>query len=182
MSSERIPRRSFLKNSTLAASSIALSSAGVARGFPANEKVVLGVIGIRGRGLGLAQGFSKNGAGIAYLCDVDSNLFADRLKSIASLQGKAPQAVKDYRAILDDGTVDAVVVATPDHWHAPPTIQACQSGKDVYVEKPVAHNVREGRKMIEAARKYKRIVQVGTQARSGPYVQRAAEYIRKRVL
>jgi predicted dehydrogenase len=178
MGIDRIPRRGFLKNSAIAASTVALGSAPIARGFPANEKIVLGVIGIRGRGLGLAQALAKDGAGIAYLCDVDSNLFADRLKSVASLQGQAPAAVKDYRAILDDRAVDAVVVATPDHWHALPTIHACQAGKDVYVEKPVAHNIWEGQKMIEAARKHQRIVQVGMQARSGPYVHKAIDYIR----
>ena len=178
MSAQRIPRRTFLKCSTVAASSIALGSAQVAHGFPANEKAVLGVIGIRGRGAALAQGFAREGARIASLCDVDSSLFADRLKAVAALQGKTPETVKDYRAILDDHSVDAVVVATPDHWHALPTIHACQAGKDVYVEKPVAHNVREGQKMIAAARKYERIVQVGTQARSGPYVHKAVDYIR----
>lgn len=177
MATGRIPRRTFLKSSAIAASAVALSSPKV-RGYAANEKVVLGVIGIRGRGLGLAQGFAKDGAAIAYLCDVDEGLFPDRLKSIASLQSKAPAAARDYRTILDDKSVDAVVVATPDHWHALPSIQACQAGKDVYVEKPVAHNIREGQRMIEAARKHQRIVQVGTQARSGPYVHKALAYIR----
>ena len=82
--------------------------------------------------------------------------------------GRTPKAVQDFRKVLDDKGVDAVVIATPDHWHAPATIWACQAGKDVYVEKPPTHNCWEGRKMIEAARKYQRIVQVGTQNRSTP--------------
>ena len=92
-------------------------------------------------------------------------------------QGSAPQGVQDYRQVLDDKSVDAVIVATPDHWHALATIRACQAGKDVYVEKPPSHNCWEGRKMIEAARKYNRIVQVGTQNRSAPYCMAARKYI-----
>ena len=91
--------------------------------------------------------------------------------------GQAPQGSQDYRRVLDDKSVDAVIVATPDHWHALATIRACQAGKDVYVEKPPSHNCWEGRKMIEAARKYNRIVQVGTQNRSAPYAMAARQYI-----
>ena len=99
------------------------------------------------------------------------------MAGIEKAQGKAPKTVQDFRRILDDRSVDAVVIATPDHWHAPATIWACQAGKDVYVEKPASHSAWEGRMMVEAARKYKRIVQLGTQSRSAPYVLAAKRYI-----
>ncbi|MBI4606311.1 MAG: Gfo/Idh/MocA family oxidoreductase, partial [Planctomycetes bacterium] len=96
--------------------------------------------------------------------------------------GRAPGRVLEMRRVLDDGAVDAVIVATPDHWHALATVRACQAGKHVYVEKPPSHNVWEGRKMVEAARKHKRVVQVGTQNRSAPYNLKALEYIRSGAL
>ena len=92
--------------------------------------------------------------------------------------GKAPQVEKDFRRLLDDKSIDAVTIATPDHWHALLTVLACQAGKDVYVEKPASHNVVEGRRMVEAARKYNRVVQLGTQRRSTPHVQEAIEHVR----
>jgi predicted dehydrogenase len=117
---------------------------------------------------------------IAYVCDVDSR--AGRLgravKIVEKLKGRKPKAVSDFRRILDDKSVDALFNCTPDHWHALPTVLACQAGKDVYVEKPASYDVWEGRKMVEAARKYKRIVQMGNQSRSAPYTQKAVAYIR----
>ena len=94
----------------------------------------------------------------------------------------APPIEKDFRRLLDDKTIDAVAIATPDHWHAMLTVLACQAGKDVYVEKPASHNVVEGRRMVEAARKYNRIVQLGTQRRSTPHVQEAIEHVRSGAL
>jgi predicted dehydrogenase len=103
---------------------------------------------------------------------------AEAAKVAEKAQGVAPKTVMDFRRTLEDADVDALVVATPDHWHAVPTILGCQAGKDVYVEKPVSHNIWEGRKMVQAARRYERIVQVGTQTRSAPYAAQAADYIR----
>ncbi|OHB67757.1 MAG: hypothetical protein A2V70_20360 [Planctomycetes bacterium RBG_13_63_9] len=112
------------------------------------------------------------------MCDVDSNLFASRAKAIAEGQGgRQPKCVQDFRKALEDDSVDAIVSATPDHWHAPSTVWACQAGKDVYVEKPASHNCWEGRKMVEAARRYERIVQLGTQNRSAAYNLEAKKYI-----
>jgi predicted dehydrogenase len=140
--------------------------------FGANERVTLGIMGLHGRGKALAQVFSSlPDAQIKYVCDVDSSVLPAATSLVASKQGKAPEVVGDFRHILDDKGVDALVVATPDHWHALATIHACQAGKDVYVEKPCSHNVAEGRRMIEAARYYNRIVQVGTQRRSNPFFQ-----------
>jgi predicted dehydrogenase len=138
----------------------------------ANERVTLGIMGVNGRGRALAQGFAALAdAQIKYVCDVDSRVIPKVAGLIASKQGKAPEAIGDFRRILDDKAVDGLIVATPDHWHALATILACQAGKDVYVEKPCSHNVAEGRRMIEAARHYDRVVQVGTQRRSSPFFQ-----------
>jgi predicted dehydrogenase len=126
----------------------------------------------------LAQCFTKRAdAEIAYLCDPDSRRFARARKVVEETQHKSPKLVQDFRRVLDDGSVDALINATPDHWHGLGTIMACQAGKDVYVEKPLAHNIWEGRRMVEAARKYNRVVQVGMQSRSAPYVHKARQYI-----
>jgi predicted dehydrogenase len=160
-------------------STAALAALGTARAArSANETVVLGFMGVRGRGQDLIKGFARrDDVEIAYLADVDTRILPDRARITQQLRGHAPQTVQDFRRVLDDKSVDALVIATPDHWHALGTIWACQAGKDVYVEKPVSHSIWEGRQMIEAARKYKRVVQVGTQNRSAPYVQEAIDYI-----
>jgi predicted dehydrogenase len=114
----------------------------------------------------------------AYVCDVDADRMAKAAKEVETISGKAPKSVKDLRRILEDKSVDAVVIATPDHWHAPATILACDAGKHVYVEKPCCHNIREGRLMIEAARRHQRVVQTGTQSRSTEHVMKAMELLR----
>jgi len=179
-----IHRRQFLARSgavasgTVAGASL-LAITRSAGAVSPNEKIVLAIVGIRGRGNQLAGDFAaRDDCHVAYLCDVDSRLFASRAKSIAQRQGgPPPKCVQDFRKMLDDKSVDAIVVATPDHWHALATIWGCQAGKDVYVEKPASHNPWEGRKMVEAARKYRRIVQLGTQTRSAPYFLAAKKYI-----
>jgi predicted dehydrogenase len=181
----KINRREFLDRSRSAGLAVAgmtiLSNAASVRGAPAADKIVLGVVGIRGRGAGLAPAFAaRRDCEVAYLCDVDSNLFASRAKSVADAQGgKTPKCVQDFRKVLDDKSVDAMVIATPDHWHVPAALWSCQAGKDVYVEKPLSHNCWEGRKLVEVARKNKRIVQVGTQNRSAPYNMAAKKYIQE---
>jgi predicted dehydrogenase len=140
--------------------------------FGANERVTLGIMGVNGRGRALAQEFAGlPDAQIKYVCDVDSRVLPRIVELVAGKQEKTPETVGDFRRILDDKGVDGLVVATPDHWHALATILACQAGKDVYVEKPCSHNVVEGRRMIDAARHYNRVVQVGTQRRSSPFFQ-----------
>jgi len=179
-----LSRREFLQRSKgtslgLAAGVAILSNAESVRAAPAAERIILAAVGVRGRGAHLAQGFLERGdCRYAYVCDVDSSLFASRAKAIAERQGgREPKCVQDFRKALDDPSVDAVIVATPDHWHAPATVWACQAGKDVYVEKPATHSCWEGRKMVEAARKYRRVVQVGTQNRSAPYNIEAKKFI-----
>lgn len=176
-------RREFLghtRNTAIGATAVGtlVSSAKTSRATSANEKVTLAVVGIRGRGNQLSQGFlQRDDCEIAYLCDVNASLFDSRSKMVAEMQGKTPKCVQDFRRALDDETVDAIIVATPDHWHAPATVWGCQAGKDVYVEKPASHSLWEGQKMVEAARKYRRIVQVGTQNRSAPYNMAAKRFI-----
>ncbi len=195
-----INRREFLARSKktslgLAAGTTILANSASVRGAPANEKIVMGAIGIRGRGYPLMMGFAQRpDCEMAYLCDVDTKMFhsmppagymtqvdkslhGTRFEGIEKAQGKAPKCVQDFRQVLDDKSVDALVIATPDHWHAIPTVWGCQAGKDVYVEKPPTHTLWEGLKMVEAARKHKQIVQVGTQSRSAPYMIAAKKYI-----
>jgi predicted dehydrogenase len=166
-------RRHFLHASL--ASLSALTVAGCAR---ANDKIRVAVLGLRNRGKDLLKGFSSfENVEIAYLCDPDLNVASSALK-IVPKERREPKIVQDLRKVFDDKKVDAVAVATPDHWHALATVWACQADKHVYVEKPISHNLIEGRRMVEAARRYKRVVQVGTQRRSAGYLARAAEFIR----
>jgi predicted dehydrogenase len=170
----RAPRRHFLFGS-LAAAAAGLSPRPA---YSAAETVTVGFMGVRGRGHDLIKYFAQRpDVEIAYLADVDTRLLDGRAKEVETLRGHRPKTVGDVRRVLDDKSVDALVIATPDHWHALGTIWACQAGKDVYVEKPTSHNIWESRKMIEAARKYGRIVQVGAQCRSAPYVTAALEYL-----
>ncbi len=175
-------RRSFLQRTAAAAAGLAGTAALAtprARAASPNEKIVIGVMGTGGRGTWLLENdlLARPDVEIAYLCDVDETVLARAVAATESRQGKRPKVVKDFRRILDDD-VQAVFNVTPDHWHALGTILACQARKDVYVEKPASHTPWEGRKMVDAARKYDRVVQVGTQTRSGPYTMQAVEFLR----
>jgi predicted dehydrogenase len=174
-------RRSFLSGSAKTGLGLAAASAlqplGPARAS-ALDTLVLAMVGVRGRGASLARDFAaRSDCKVAYIADVDLNVAAERAKTVEQVQEGAPKVVQDLRRALDDKSVDAVVIATPDHWHALATVWACQAGKHVYVEKPASHSIWEGRKMVEAARKYNRVVQVGLQNRSAPYNREAKEYI-----
>ncbi len=172
-----IKRRDFLTSSLGGAA--ALSALPAQKTVSANDRIVVGVMGVGGRGTHLVELFaSMPEVELAYLCDVNERRFERALERVEPYQKKTPEMVKDFRRILDDPRVNALVNATPDHWHGLGTIMACQAGKDVYVEKPLSHNIFEGKKMIEAARKYKRVVQVGTQTRSCDYAKKAVKYIR----
>jgi len=172
-----LDRRTFLG---AGAAGLIASAAGAARAKAApSERVRVAVIGVRGRGVDLAKAFaSAPGSQVVALCDVDEAAFAKPLKAVADAGGAPPRVERDFRKILDDRGVDAVAVATPDHWHALMTVMACQAGKDVYGEKPASHNVVEGRRAVEAARKYDRVVQLGTQRRSMTHVRDAVETVR----
>ncbi len=173
-----ISRRSFTTTTSLAAAAVV--AGGARRVLGANDRVVLASIGIRGQGNALKQGFARlPGVEIKTLCDVDENLFASRANDpeLAGLTTFKPGYQKDLRRLLEDKDVDGVIVATPNHWHALATIWALQAGKHVYVEKPSSYTLWEGRQMVEAARRYGKLVQVGTMNRSRPAVRQAIEFL-----
>jgi predicted dehydrogenase len=178
---ENLDRRAFIKRSTVVSAGAMVGPSlfgktGEKRG--PNSQIRVAVIGIRSRGKDHYRALSKiPGVTIATLCDIDQRLFAEAVSEVEQLTGHQPDIQTEFRKVLEDKNIDAVTIATPNHWHALQTIWACQAGKDVYVEKPVSHTVEEGRKMVEAARKYNRVVQTGTQARSHPTVIRALEFI-----
>ena len=171
-------RRTFLHGSA-AATALALSQDAPARANRSpNDRVTVCVMGVRGRGGSLLKTFSAlPDVDVKYVCDLDESVLAGGVSQAAAITGRKPQGIKDFRRALEDKLVDAIVMGTPDHWHALPTIFACQAEKDVYVEKPDGHNILEGRTMVAAMKKYGRIVQLGTQARSGLMQQSAMNYI-----
>lgn len=171
-----VNRRTFLASAGSGAAALALAS-GVRAAGP-NDQIRVAVIGIRSRGQSHIDAFTKNkDTAVVALCDVDSRLFSGSSKLVEDRSGKAPALVSDLRRIMDDKTIDVVSIATPNHWHALAAVWACQAGKDVYVEKPVSHNVSEGRKIADAAKKYDRIVQTGTQNRSSKGVIEAMDFL-----
>jgi len=143
--------------------------------FGANERINVGIIGCGNRGTGHVGWAEESGAKVIAVCDPDKH-HMERAAS-RTADGSKTRKYQDIRDILADKDIDAVVIATPNHWHALATVMACQAGKDVYIEKPASHSVREGRKMVEAARKYNRIVQLGTQQRSDPALIKLRELI-----
>lgn len=133
----------------------------------ANESIIVGVMGVNGRGASLARTFAQRAnCEIAYVCDVDSRAIGKGIGSLDGVQARVPEGVSDFRRILDDSSVDVLVVATPNHWHAPATILGCVHHKHVYVEKPCSHTPWEGEMAVAAARKFDRVVTMGTQRRS----------------
>jgi predicted dehydrogenase len=161
-------RRTFLKSSLATGAGLILCGTKASgRVVGANDRVRIAVAGLNGRGgahVGAYTGMKD--VEIVYLIDPDTRTFAKHLKTIATAGGNAPQTIQDVRQALDDKNLDAISIATPNHWHALMTIWGCQAGKDVYVEKPCSHNIHEGRMAVEMSRKYDRIVQHGTQNRS----------------
>lgn len=173
-------RREYLRTSLgMAAGVTILQNAASVRGAPAANRVTMAMIGTGGRGSNLCGDFADRGdVQFAYLCDPDTARHQALAKRLAEKHAdQKPKLLQDFRKMLDDKSVDAVVIATPDHWHALATVWSCQAGKDVYVEKPPSHSCWEGQQMIKAARKYNRIVQVGTQNRSAAYNMAAKEYL-----
>jgi predicted dehydrogenase len=172
-----LTRRGFLEGS-LALTGAAFWSR-VAGGAPPGEKVNLAVLG-SGRGASLAKNFSSlPEVNVVAICDVDESRGQPLAKKIGDETGRRPAWVNDFRTLLDRKDIDAIAIATPDHWHAPATILGCIAGKDVYVEKPASHNIAEGRMAVTAARKYSRIVQHGTNLRGRTHYEEAWELLRK---
>ncbi len=168
-------RRDFLKSATVSVAALSFNASSWARATGSNEDIRVAVIGFRSQGAGHISTLSKmKGVRLVALCDVDQQVLS---KKATELGGQV-KTYTDIRKLLENNEIDAVSIAVPNHWHALATIWACQAGKDVYVEKPASHNLFEGRKMVEAARKYKRIVQCGTQCRSSVGLQEAVQYVR----
>jgi predicted dehydrogenase len=179
-------RREFLENSMLAAAAAAIAGSAPAAHLlaaegssSANERLRVAVIGIRGRGGSHISGFAnRKDTEVAVLCDCDEEVGRSKTESLQKSIKNKVEFVKDLRHVMDDKTIDIVSIATPNHWHSLAAIWAVQAGKDVYVEKPVSHNVSEGRRTVEAARKYKKIVQTGTQCRTMQGTADAIEYVK----
>lgn len=179
-------RREFIKKSALGTAAITIGGMGFStRSYKsilgANDRVAIAVIGIRGQGGGHIRTYSRmkdtHNVRLKTICDVDEQYFAPKSKEIFDSTGEKPVTEWDMRKVFDDKEIDAVSFATPNHWHALGTIWACQAGKNVYVEKPATYGVWEGRKMVEAARKYNVRVQTGTQNRSIPGVMDAIKFM-----
>ena len=167
-----LTRRTFLMNTA------ALGAGLAAHAVQSSDRINVAVVGLRGRGGSLLETFAaQKDVAITWLGDIDEKVLDQRAARIEKLSGVKPKVSKDYRAILDDKDVHAIVLGTPDHWHAIPTIHACQAGKDVYVEKPDGHNILEGKTMVAAARKHARMVQLGTQSRSAPFLKDAVKFV-----
>lgn len=166
-------RRAFIsKSSKLAAvgvsSIVPRISIAKNRKLAANDKIIVGLVGARNMGFGiLKHALNQPGVECGAICDIDDNVLDDRIKEVEEIQGKKPARYKDFRKLMEDKDIDAVIVGTPDHWHCLITVAACEAGKDVYVEKPMANSIEECNVMVKAARDNKRILQVGQQQRSG---------------
>src|SRR6185312_7826884 len=171
-------RRDFIKKTM--ATSAAVSFGGILPGFSAksyasilgaNERIKVGIMGVHARGLALADNYARQkNCEIIYICDVDSQSMNKCIDTVEKIQNSRPKAIPDFRKALEDKFLDAMVIATPDHWHAPAAILACQAGKHVYVEKPCSHNPHEGEMLVAASRKYDRKVQMGSKRSSWPNI------------
>jgi predicted dehydrogenase len=167
---DTIDRRSFVLQGSTAA--LGLTALGRFSPLPESDqggdRVVAAVMGVNSRGNELTKAFARTGAEVKYVCDVDSRAVDKTIADVTAMQDRSPQGMTDFRRALDDPSLDALVIAAPDHWHAPATLLALQAGKHVYVEKPCGHNPREGELLVEAQRRYGRVVQMGNQQRSAP--------------
>jgi hypothetical protein len=173
-----LSRRQFLKTSALAAGTIAFSARSWAQVVGANSDVRVAVLGLNGRGKNHVASLSAiPGVRLVALCDPDSDVL-EQAKRLAGIDAGNVKTYTDLRKLFDSSDIDAVTIATPNHWHSLAAIWACQAGKDVYVEKPVSHNVWEGGQLAAAAKKCKRVVQAGVQIRSGEGLREAVEWIR----
>ncbi|MFC4870812.1 Gfo/Idh/MocA family protein [Negadavirga shengliensis] len=183
-------RRDFIKKTV--AGTAALSFGGALTGFSAksyaqiigaNDRIKVSVMGVNGRGNALAQNFARqDNCRIIHICDVDSRAMEKSIAAVGKIQDDRPKAIPDFRKSLEDKDLDVLIVAAPDHWHAPAAILACQAGKDVYLEKPASHNPHEGELLIKAANKYNRVLQMGNQRRSWPNVIAAIKELHQGII
>ena len=174
MKTNIIQRRQFLKSTAATGIGLVVLPSGILSGANApSNKISVACIGVRGRGNSVMNSFAAEpDCAITHICDVREATRRKRGAEMKQKTGLMPKLVNDYRTLLDDKSVDVFMVATPDHWHALPTIHGCLADKDVYVEKPASHNILEGKTAVAAARKRDRMVQVGTQTRSAPFEAR----------
>ena len=174
-----ISRRHFVKTTAFAGATLAaLNKIPSLKAESANNKIRVAVMGVHGRGMDHINAILNiPDVELAYVCDVDAHVLASAIKHVESKGKKAPQGVNDFRKILDDKSVDAITIATPNHWHAIAAIMACSAGKHVYVEKPGSHDPNEAELLVKAARKNNRVVQLGTQRRSSPSITQAIEKV-----
>ena len=171
-------RRSFIKNTAALSAGYFIAETSNAVAGP-NDKIRVACIGVRGQGGSLLANFAAQpDVEVTHIVDLDESVRLRKGAEIKEKTKKEPKLVINYQDILHDKSIDAFVIGTPDHWHALHCIHGCIAGKDVYVEKPDGHNILEGKTMVAAARKYNRIVQMGTQARSAAYLKEAVEYIK----
>jgi hypothetical protein len=180
-----LDRRTFMAGTAASGAALTLADASSAAAVQgANQRINVGVMGTGGRGTGLARAFQgQPNVNVTYVCDVDESRRNAAAQAVAKVSGQAaPQAVNDFRRILDDKAVDVLVVATCNHRHAPAAILACAAGKHVYVEKPCSYNPREGELLVQAARKHQKKVQMGNQRRSYAGVIRAIDELHKGVI
>ena len=162
-------RRGFIKKSTLFTAGASLLSTASWSGshLSANEKINVGLIGCRNQGFYVLREFLQTGGvNCLGICDIDQQVLDEKAEALKKEFQQTPRLYKDFRKLLEDSDIDAVIIGSPDHWHCLQTVYACQAGKDVYVEKPLANSIGECNLMLEAAQKYNRIVQVGQQQRS----------------
>ncbi len=180
MQKDEISRRAFLKGSAGVATAIMAAPMILPQNAKgANDKIRVAVLGVNGRGNDHIEGYmGLQNVEVTTLCDPDMEVLTKRQQEFKTTYDKKVKLVQDLRKVFEDKNIDVVSIATPNHWHSLATIWACQAGKDVYVEKPGSHNIWEGRKMVEAAAKYDRIVQHGVQLRSSPALQEAVQHLR----
>lgn len=183
-------RRNFLKKAMIGTA--VFSAGGILPGFSAksyariigaNDRIRVGAAGVNARGFALANNFSKQrNCEITYVCDVDRRAMEKSVASIEKITGSRPKTERDIRKMIEARDVDAVMIATPDHWHAPAALKAMQAGKDIYLEKPCSHSPEEGEILVKAAEKYKRVIIMGTQRRSWPNVIQGIEEIKEGII
>ncbi|HYH56844.1 MAG TPA: Gfo/Idh/MocA family oxidoreductase, partial [Anseongella sp.] len=175
-----IRRRDFIRKSALTGAGLGLSALNIplfGKNAP-NEKLVAGIMGTNSRGGHLAGVLSgMEGVEVGYICDVEEKALAKGVKAVTDKGGKAPKTFTDVRKLLEEKSLDVLVIAAPDHWHAPAAILACQAGKHVYVEKPCCHTPQEGELLIKAARRYDKLVQMGNQRRSWDKITEAMHLV-----
>ena len=184
-------RRSFLKKASVGTVGLTIggvlpgfSASGYSRIIGANDRVNVAMVGVNDRGNAVAQSFARQTTycEVAVICDVDKRAIEKCITNVKKVQTRTPRGEKDFRKVLEDKQIDAMVICTPDHWHTPAALLSLQAGKHVYVEKPVSYCPREGEMLIEATAKYGKVVQVGTQRRSSPVVKAVIQQLHDGVI